>query len=209
MEKAIFIKGVIVGLAMCAPVGPIGLLCIRRTLLNGRMAGLVSLLGASTADGLYCAFAGLGITFISTFLHHEELKIRLIGGLILVIVGLKFFFSRPAETTPETRNGGLLTSFSSTFLLMLTNPMPIIIFSAAFTALGAQGWRGDYASTAVLVIGVFCGSALWAPILVSLVGFFHSPRHSGQMKLINRVSGVIMMALGIVLCLMTIAKIAV
>ena len=209
MENAIFIKGIVVGLAMCVPVGPIGLLCIRRALINGRLAGLVSLLGASTADGLYCAFAGLGITYISTFLHHEQIKIRLIGGLILIIIGLRIFFAKPAETTPQTRNGGLPAAFTSTFLLMLANPMPIILFSAAFTALGVHGWRGDYRSTAVLVAGVFCGSALWAPILVSLVGFFRSPFQEKHINVINRTSGIIMVGLGVVLCLMTVAKLAV
>ena len=191
---------------MCAPVGPIGLLCIRRALIEGRIVGLVSLLGASTADGLYCAFAGLGITYISTFLHHEQIKIRLVGGFVLVILGLRIFFSKPAETTPQTRNGGLFAAFTSTFFLMLTNPMPIIFFSAAFTALGVHGWKGDYMSTAILVAGVFCGSALWAPILVSLVGFFQSPLQAKQIKIINRTSGIIMVGLGVVLGLMTMLK---
>ena len=199
-------KGLIVGLIVCVPLGPIGLLCMRRTLIDGWIAGLVSILGASLMDGIYCAVAGLGITFISTFLQHEQVMIRLIGGLILLLVGARIFFARPPEATPQTRNGGLLGSFTSIILIMLTNPMPILVFSAAFTALGVYGWRGDYMSTAVLVVGVFCGSALWAPILVFSVRLFQSAFSAQQSKHINRISGIVMAGFGVALAIIALAR---
>ena len=199
-------KGLIVGLIVCVPLGPIGLLCMRRTLIDGWIAGLVSILGASLMDGIYCAVAGLGMTFISTFLQHEQVMIRLIGGLILLLVGARIFFARPPETTPQTRNGGLLGSFTSIILIMLTNPMPILVFSAAFTALGVYGWRGDYTSTAVLVAGVFCGSALWAPILVFAVRLFQSAFSAQQSKHINRISGIVMAGFGVALTIIALAR---
>ena len=194
------------GLVVCIPLGPIGLLCMRRTLIDGWIAGLISILGASLMDGIYCAVAGLGITFISTFLLHEQVMIRLIGGLILLLVGAGIFFSRPPETTPQTRNGGLLGSFTSIIFLMLTNPLPILVFSAAFTALGVYGWRGDYMSTAVLVVGVFCGSALWAPILVFAVRLFQSAFSAQQAKHINRISGIVMAGFGVALAIIALAR---
>lgn len=205
MLETIFLKGLIVGLAVCVPVGPIGLLSMRRILIDGRIAGLASILGASLMDGIYCAIAGFGITFISTFLQHEKVMIRLVGGLILLLVGARIFFARPPEMSPHTRNGGLLGAFTSTLFLMLANPMPILVFSAAFTALGVYGWQGDYASVAVLVAGVFCGSVLWAPILVFAGRLFQSSFGAQQSKRINRISGIMMAGFGVALAIITLA----
>jgi len=94
LETLVFIKGLIIGFVICAPMGPIGLFCIRKTLLDGRLAGFSAVLGASTVDALYCAIAGLGISFISNFLTNEKTLIRLAGGLILILVGIKFFFTK-------------------------------------------------------------------------------------------------------------------
>jgi len=206
VSAAIFLKGLIVGVAMCVPVGPIGLLCVRRTLMDGRIAGLVSLLGASCMDIIYCIVAGLGVTYISRFLQHEQVMIRLIGGAILLLVGARIFFARPSRPAPQTRNGGLVGAFTSTMFLMLANPMPILLFSAAFTALGVYGWQGDPMSFALLVAGVFCGSALWAPILVSAVHRFHSPFHARQAGRINRISGTLMVGFGLALAIVTLAR---
>ena len=111
METLVFIKGLIIGFVICAPMGPIGLFCIRKTLLDGRLAGFSAVLGASTVDALYCAIAGLGISFISNFLTNEKTLIRLAGGLILIIVGIKFFFTKPADKTPETKGARPLEFF--------------------------------------------------------------------------------------------------
>jgi len=184
-------------------MGPIGLFCIRKTLLDGRLAGFSAVLGASTVDALYCAIAGLGISFISNFLTNEKTLIRLAGGLILIIVGIKFFFTKPADKTPETKGGGLLGSFFSAALLMLTNPLAIIVFSAAFTALGVHGWKWNYSLTAALVLGVFAGSALWAPLLITLLSLFRFQFNGSQLILINRVAGGILFGFGLAVCLTT------
>lgn len=202
----IFIKGLIVGLTVCVPLGPIGLLCMRRTLIDGRLAGLAAVLGASFMDGIYCAVAGLGITFVSTFLRHEQFVIRLVGGFILLLVGVRIFFAQPQEMEPQTKNGGLIGAFTSTILIMLANPMPILVFTAAFTALGVYGWGGNYMSTAVLVVGVFCGSALWAPILVFAVRLFQSSFGVQQSKRINRISGIMIAGFGVALAIITLAR---
>ena len=197
MGSDIFIKGVIAGLVACAPVGPIGLLCVRRTLIYGRLAGLVSVLGASTADGLYCLIAGLGVTYIATLLKNEQTMFTLLGGSILVALGLKLFFTPPAQKTPEVSENGLLHAYVSSFIVMLANPMLIFVFSAAFTALGVHGWKADYLSTATLVAGVFIGSALWAPILVLAVSLFRPQFGPRQQMTLNRVSGLIILGFGV------------
>jgi len=203
LETLVFIKGLIIGFVICAPMGPIGLFCIRKTLLDGRLAGFSAVLGASTVDALYCAIAGLGISFISNFLTNEKTLISLAGGLILIIVGIKFFFTKPADKTPETKGGGLLSSFFSAALLMLTNPLAIIVFSAAFTALGVHGWKWNYSLTAALVLGVFAGSALWAPLLITLLSLFRFQFNGSQLILINRVAGAILFGFGLAVCLTT------
>jgi threonine/homoserine/homoserine lactone efflux protein len=184
-------------------MGPIGLFCIRKTLLDGRLAGFAAVLGASTVDALYCAIAGLGISFISNFLTNEKTLIRLAGGLILIIVGIKFFFTKPADKPPETKGTGLFSSFFSASLLMLTNPLAIIVFSAAFTALGVHGWKWNYSLTAALVLGVFAGSALWAPLLITLLSLFRFQFNGSQLILINRVAGAILFGFGLAVCLTT------
>jgi len=199
MERFIFFEGFIVGLVLCAPVGPIGLLCMRRALAYGRAAGVVSLLGAATVDGLYCSVAGLGVTFVANFLRDEQLLIREFGGLVLVLVGLKIFFSDPPDKTNSAEDRGLLRWFWSTVLLTMANPMTILVFTAAFTALGVHGSKGNLIETLAVVGGVFCGSAIWSPILVLVVTLFRPMLEPRQLRLINRTSGAIIAALGLTL----------
>ncbi len=206
MEAAVFIKGLIIGFIICAPMGPIGLFCVRKTLVDGRLAGFAAVLGASTVDALYCAIAGLGVAFISNFLTNEQNVIRLAGGLVLIIVGAKIFFAKPVEKPPADRGNGIFGDFLSAALLMFTNPLAIIVFSAAFTALGVHGWKGDYALTAALVLGVFAGSALWAPILVTVVSLFRVQFNGTQLLLANRISGAIISGFGLAVWVVTLLR---
>ena len=197
-----FIKGLVLGFIICVPFGPIGLLCVRRTLMDGKVAGIASVLGASVVDALYCAIAGLGVSYISNFLSDERAVLRLAGGLILIAMGIKIFFTHPAEKTPEASGHGLVASFGSSFFLMLTNPLAILVFTATFSALGIGGWQDAYISTGMLVIGVFVGSALWAPIFVAGVNLF-SPRLTlSQLRLANEVAGIILVLFGVLVCLL-------
>jgi threonine/homoserine/homoserine lactone efflux protein len=197
MGLGIFLKGLLAGLVMCAPVGPIGLLCVRRTLMDGRIVGLVSLLGASTADGIYCAIAGMGVTYIASFLRHGVIPLTLLGGLVLVALGLKLFFTRKEPKATVATTKGFVDAYVSGFLLMLANPMLILVFTALMTALGVHGWRSDYLSTAILVAGVFAGSALWAPILVLVVSLFRPQFGPHHVVILNRISGIIIVGFGI------------
>jgi len=208
MEHVIFFfKGLMTGLFLCAPLGPIGILCVRRTIANGKLAGLLSLLGASTVDVLYCVVAGLGTSYISSFLSREKVIIQLVGGVVLVLVGIIVFRSRPVEKAKTTEVKGLFGAYRSTFLLMLANPLPILVFTAAFTAIGVHGWHVNMSTTLFMVSGVSLGSALWAPILVLGVSFFGLDFSQKQLILLNRISGGTIVAFGVVLAVITVFKI--
>lgn len=206
MDPLIFFKGIGVGLVMCAPIGPIGVLCVRRTLLEGRLAGMVSVLGASAADGLYCALAGMGIAFLSDWLAREQIILRLVGGVVLVLLGGRIFFARPRLTKTRGSGRGLWDAFFSTFFLMLANPMPIVAFTATFAALGLTGWQRNYGTTATLVIGVTLGSALWAPALATLAHRIRPQIERGGVPILNRISGGIILGFGLVLGLASLLK---
>lgn len=170
MDIAFFLKGLILGFSIAAPVGPIGLLCIQRTLEGGRLLGLVTGLGAATADAAYGSVAGFSLTFVSRFLVNQQGWLGLVGGLFLIYLGVRILFSRPAEEAAPAQHNGLGKAYASTLFLTLTNPMTILSFTAVFAGLGIGAVRGDYYSAAFLVAGVFCGSALWWLLLSGGVG---------------------------------------
>ena len=202
MELTFFIKGLILGFIICVPFGPIGLLCVRRTLMDGKVAGIAAVLGASVVDAIYCAIAGLGVSYISNFLTNERTALRLAGGIVLIAMGIKIFLTLPTEKTPETRGHGLFASFGSSFFLMLTNPLAVLVFTATFSALGIGGWHDAYLSTGMLVVGVFIGSGLWAPIFVAGVHLLSPQLTPSQLRLANRIAGIILFGFGLVACLL-------
>lgn len=197
MYIGFLLKGLIIGFSIAAPVGPIGLLCIRRTMAEGRTAGLVSGLGAATADAIYGCIAGFGLTFISTLLISHQLWFRVIGGLFLCYLGIKTFFSRPADQTANGKENGLIGAYASTLFLTLTNPMTILSFAAIFAGLGVANTSGNYLSAGVLVLGVFSGSALWWLLLSGGVSLFQAKFNLHELKWVNRISGILILLFGL------------
>jgi threonine/homoserine/homoserine lactone efflux protein len=126
MTSQLFLKGVLLGFAIAAPVGPIGVLCIRRSLADGQRAGLATGLGAATADALYGCVAAFGLTAISEFLVKQRFWLGLIGGLFLCYLGLRTFFTKTADKAPSVKSTGLASAYLSTFFLTITNPMTIL-----------------------------------------------------------------------------------
>ena len=192
-----FLRGLIIGFSIAAPVGPIGVLCIRRTLAVGRASGLISGLGAATADAIYGSIAGFGLTFISTILIRQQLWLHLIGGLFLCFLGLKIFFTSPAKQEASVKGNSLFSAYASTFFLTLTNPMTILSFAGIFAGLGVGSTDGNYVSAGFLVLGVFIGSALWWLILSSIVGMISKKVEPRRLRWINRISGVIITIFGL------------
>ncbi|MBA4384040.1 MAG: lysine transporter LysE [Anaerolinea sp.] len=197
MDINYLLKGIIIGFSIAAPVGPIGVLCIRRTLADGRTTGLLSGLGAATADALYGCVAGFGMTLISSFLVSQQSWIRLIGGAFLCYLGVKTMVAKPAQEPANAKKKGLLGSFVSTFFLTLTNPMTILSFTAIFAGLGLASINSNYSSAGILILGVFCGSAAWWLLLSGAVGFFREKFNLSAMQWINRISGVIILGFGV------------
>ena len=197
MDLGLFIRGLIIGFSIAAPVGPIGVLCIRRTLSDGRTSGFLSGLGAATADALYGCVAGFGLTVISGFLVDQRFWIQLIGGIFLLALGIKTLRSVPAERAAAASGTGLAASYASTLLLTLTNPMTILSFAGIFAALGVADTGGDFSAAALLVLGVFVGSAAWWLILSGGVGLLREKLSSGVLRWTNRLSGAILLVFGI------------
>jgi threonine/homoserine/homoserine lactone efflux protein len=193
----IFLRGLLIGISIAAPVGPIGVLCIRRTLAEGRLSGFVSGLGAASADAIYGMIAGFGLTFISGFLVAQQRWLSLFGGLFLCYLGLRTFFLTPAQAAAPAKTKGLLRNYLSIFFLTLTNPITILSFAAIFAGLGLAESAGEYASAGLLVLGVFSGSALWWWILSFGVSLFRERITSHWMVWINRFSGSVVFAFGI------------
>ena len=196
-EIEIFLKGLIVGLSIAVPVGPIGVLCIRRTLAKGRLIGLFSGLGAATADALYGAIAGFGLTILSNFLIGQKLWLHLIGGGLLCLLGVKTFLSKPAEEGTCVEGSSLWNAYLSTFFLTLTNPMTLLFFAAVFAGLGIGSERHHYFAAAILVSGVFIGSAMWWLVLIGFTGILRGLFNFKRQRWLNRISGLIIIGFGL------------
>jgi threonine/homoserine/homoserine lactone efflux protein len=190
-----FLQGLVIGFSIAAPVGPIGLLCIRRSLTDGRLAGFVSGLGAATADALYGLIAALGLTGITSRLVEVRVPLQVGGGLFLVYLGIAALRAPPqvasAPDSGATKSGGM---FVSTFFLTLTNPMTILSFLGIFAGLNAG--TGSVAAASLLVAGVFLGSAAWWFVLSAASGWFGSRLRQGGLRFVNIASGVIIAAFG-------------
>lgn len=211
-----FLQGFMRGMLIAIPVGPIGILCIRRTLASGQRVGLVSGLGAATADGVYGSIAGFGLTAVADFLTAQAFWLRVLGGLFLCYLGISTFLAKPvaegpaaapAELKPATAgeaeiNGKLpnrlLTAYFSTLVLTLANPATIFSFIAIFAGLGIVESGQDYAKSSVLVAGVFGGSACWWLFLSTSVSLFRTWLTPARLRWLNRVAGTALFVFGIV-----------
>jgi threonine/homoserine/homoserine lactone efflux protein len=219
MDLPLLLRGIVIGFSIAAPVGPIGVLCIRRTLAEGRLAGLLTGLGAATADALYGCLAAFGLTFISSFLVRQQQLLAVVGGVFLCYLGVRTFLSVPSEETPidstailsgekgqdaaesEPSNStqSLLGMYASTFFLTLTNPLTILSFAAIYAGMGLAAQSGGYLSAALLVLGVFLGSASWWLLLSGVVSIFRSRISTRGMRWVNRISGAIILGFGLFL----------
>ena len=198
MEWGLFIKGFFIGFSIAAPVGPIGILCIQRTLSGGNIQGLAIGLGAATADALYGFIAAFGLTFISNFLVDQSIWFRIIGGLFLCYLGIRAFLRKFQERTVSVPNSTILSAYGTTFFLTLTNPMTILFFAGIFAGLGIVSESIHYASAGLMVIGVFSGSGAWWLLLSGATGIFRSKISEGILALMNKISGFIILVFGIV-----------
>jgi len=190
-------RGIAAGLAIAAPVGPVNVLCISRTIARGPRAGLISGLGAATADTIYGAIAGFSITFLIDFLEREEFWIRVVGGLLLVGFGVMYFRKKVPVVSLPGEDGVAGSDYSSTLLLTLTNPTTVLSFLAVLAGLGMPGHRLWWL-TFLLVAGIFLGSMLWWVTLVLMVNRFRDRLDQRAMRTLNRIAGLAIGGFGIV-----------
>jgi threonine/homoserine/homoserine lactone efflux protein len=196
------LTGLIIGFSVAAPVGPIGVLCIRRTLADGRVVGFVSGLGAATADAAHGCVAAFGLTWVSDLLVEQQAWLRLVGGVFLLYLGIKAFLEKPAEREAGAARGSrpsmsVAGAYASTLGLTLTNPTTILSFAAIFVGLGLVEASEGYLSAVVLVVGVFSGSALWWLLLSGAVGLFRAKLSVGGLRWVNRISGTVIATFGV------------
>lgn len=194
MELPVLVRGLLIGVSIAAPVGPIGVLCIRRTLNEGRLIGLATGLGAASADAIYGLIAGFGLSLINLLLGQSSI-IRLVGGLFLCYLGIQTLLSRPSEQAAQAKGAKLLGAYSSTLVLTLTNPMTILSFIGIFAGLGISTEK-DVTSTLLLVLGVFLGSAAWWVGITSLIARIRDRLETQHLRWINIGSGLIIVAFG-------------
>lgn len=196
----LLVQGIILGFSIAAPVGPIGVLCIRRTLQNGFKSGLASGLGAASADAVYGAIAAAGLTLAADFLAEQQIWLGILGGAFLLFLGVRTFRSPPPEAdgqAPLTNKLG--GDYLSTFLLTLSNPITIFSFAAMFGGLSAGTGTGFKTGAFVLVLGVFSGSALWWLGLSVSVNFFRKKFSAGVMQWVNRLAGAVIVVFGLMM----------
>jgi threonine/homoserine/homoserine lactone efflux protein len=197
MESSFFLQGILIGFSIAAPVGPIGILCIQRTLNQGFSYGLVSGLGAATADAGYGCIAAFSVTAVLGLLTGFNNGFRLIGGIYLCYLGWRAFRAPPGHRPSSGHIPGQLHAYLSTLMLTATNPMTILSFAAIFAGFGIGSRGAGYLPGGLMVTGVFLGSILWWLMLSGGTAIVRQRFTSDHLRWVNRFSGVIIVVLGL------------
>jgi threonine/homoserine/homoserine lactone efflux protein len=198
MEMGLFFKGIVVGIIIAMPVGPVGTLCVQRTITEGKINGFLTGLGATTADVIFGFIAAFGLTVVSNFLIDQQEWIRLLGGIIICLIGVKVFFLETQKKITPTKSPNHFSAFGSAFLIAITNPITIITFVVMFAGLGlVTGSNSQYGSASLTVFGVFVGSGfIWLTLWgMSLV--FRERFDFGRMKWVNKIAGIAILIFGV------------
>jgi threonine/homoserine/homoserine lactone efflux protein len=209
----LILSGVVMGLIAAVPIGPVNLICIRRTFAFGTLNGFVSGLGAALGDGIFAAITGFGLTWIAQLIEGYATIIELIGGAMMVWMGYRIFVSPPVLRCPEEKPEGvgtnLMQAMASTFLLTVTNPATLLAFTVMFAGLGGlAGGAGTFHDAGFVVAGVIGGSAGWWLALTTVIGLFHTRIDEAAMRRINRGSGFLVMVFGLVVLVHLAIKLA-
>ncbi len=197
MEIGFFLKGVIIGVILATPLGPVGTLCVQRTFTEGKLHGLISGLGATVADVIFGSIAAFGLTMVSNFFAVHQVWIRLIGGFFILFLAVRIFLLKPRMSLDVVGNSNLIRAFASAFVITITNPITIITLAVMFAGLGLVSEEAQYASATIMIFGVFVGSSLvWLSIWgISVI--FRNKFNPSKLYLVNKVAGIIIFAFGI------------
>lgn len=191
MDYIIILKGIIAGIAVSAPLGPIGVMCIQKTINKGFRSGLATGFGAIVADVFFAFVAGFGVTLIQNFLNEYQVLIRIVGSAILFVFGLKLFFSKPIQRTEEGKpvKRKYLADFLTTFFIAATNPITVLGFGIAFASLGVSAENSDSWHILVLISSVFVGAVIWWLSLSGITWLFRKRVKPRSLIVINKVAG--------------------
>lgn len=199
----VFLKGLIVGLGASIPLGPLGVLCIQKTLSKGRVSGFLTGLGASASDTIYSAISILGLFLIDTLLSEHKILVLLIGGFVIVLIGVKVYFTNPVrQIKQKNTNGRRVQDFFEGFLMTITNPGSLFLIFAMFALvrLNISDYSAEQAHLASYIIlwGIFLGSALWWFTISTVINIFRKRFRLKQLILLNRIAGAVIIVLGII-----------
>lgn len=203
MKEILFFKAVLIGFFLSVPIGPVNLLCIRRTLLGGRIIGFISGFGAAVADTFFAFAAAFGLSFINNFFLKEEKWLQLGGGVLICIMGIMSILSRKSvkpEQNGSTGKGGF-QAFISTFFLTLANPITILAFAASFAGFGLISSDGGHTSATLAVVGVFLGTIMWWFTISSISSILRRKLNSHVIHRVTQISGLIITVFGVLILL--------
>ena len=199
MENAFWLKGLLVGFVLCAPLGPVGILCIQRTMIDGRLSGFFSVLGAAVVDAFYGGVAGCGMSVAAGVLEQGKFWFQIFGGAVLAVVGIRLYTTASVNRSPQGHVRSSADAFLSTLSLMLSNPLPILVMSAALSAVPGGRLRIELFDIPLFMLGIFSGSLLWSPILVTASSLISPVLQPGHLALINRICGAVIFCCGLLL----------
>ncbi len=208
MNWSSIFDGVLIGFAASVPLGPIGVLCIQRTLQRGRLSGFISGLGAALSDTLYAIIAGFSISYVVAFIEEQIFWLQIFGAGILLLLGIRIFRSNPAVQLRKQRKrkSTLIHDFGSTFLITISNPLAVFLFIAFFASFRAVNPNTDIWGQLILIGGVFIGAASWWLILTSIVSLFRSVVNLRRLFWINKIAGAAIIIFVIVVLLIWLVK---
>ena len=192
------IKGILIGFVASIPLGPVGVMCIQRTLSNSRRSGFVSGLGAALADSIFATGAFFFLLVVMSFVEHNMVIVKAVGGITVIIVGMVIFLKNPVVQIRRNRagKGNLWSDFLSLFFVTLANPAFILIFVALFAAVGVSSSGLPLSQGALMILGVFCGASFWWGTLSFVIGLFRHKIRPRHLLWINRISGALIVVLG-------------
>lgn len=209
MGLSLLLKGILIGLLASIPLGPIGVICIQRTINKGKTSGFISGLGAAVADTIFAAIAGFSLTYIITFIQEQRLIIEVVGGVIVILLGLKTFYTNPASQLRrhKRQKNKLMEDFVSILLLTITNPFAIFFFVALFATLGIVSDDQTMAMSLIALAGVLLGGSIWWYTLSTLVNMLRNRFRLKQLWWINKIAGAVIVMLGILALINVVQKI--
>ena len=206
MGIVLMLKAFIVGFMVSMPLGAVGLICVQRTLNKGQKSGFFSGLGAASADAVFALIAGLGVSFVISFIEKQQTYFKIFGGIIIIILGVSIFFANPVRQLRMQRlnRNKIFEDYLSVFFLAVSNPLTTFSFIALFAAFDIAAMENvRLVGIILIIIGVFLGAATWWFFLTSFINIF---RHRFRLKhiwLMNKIAGVFISSLGLAVILST------